>query len=148
MYEQGRIAKNHTQYYLDSSAEQLSNVPPWLRPSRAQSSTAHPLAVDFFAWPTLRDRLVRQHAALFQTSALSHMYSRHLTFDWPFAFEDAFCRDAATGQHYPSPLFERYHGDLGRWGVRSEFYDEFPDMWADIEGDRRRFAEGAEVRAG
>lgn len=69
------------------------------------------------------------------------MYSRYLKFDWPFAFEDAFFFDESTGYHYPSPLFERYHGDLRRWGVKEEFYERFPEMRTDIEGDRVRFAE-------
>ncbi|KAF9698912.1 hypothetical protein EKO04_002756 [Ascochyta lentis] len=126
-------------YYLHRTAEQLSKVPKWLRPSITQSSITHPIAVDFFAWPTLRDRLVSQHSSIFQTSTLSHVYSRYLRFDWPFAFEDAFYYDDARGRYHPSPLFERYHGDLRRWNVTEDFYDKFPDMRGDIEGDRRRF---------
>lgn len=128
-------------YYLNSTSDQLAQVPPWLRPSISQSSTAHPLAIDFFAWPTLRDRLVSQHKSIFQTSALSHVYSRYQKFDWPFSFEDAFFHDEATGYHYPSPLFEKYHSDLRHWAVKEEFYEKFPEMRADIEGDRMRFAE-------
>lgn len=126
-------------YYLNSSAEQLEQVPEWLRPSLTQATTAHPIAVDFFAWPTLRDRLVSQHSSIFQTSALSHVYKSFIKFDWPFAFDDAFFRDEVTGQHRPTPLFESYHGDLRRWSVTEEFYAKFPEMRTDIEGDRRRF---------
>jgi len=128
-------------YYLDSSAEQLEQVPQWLRPSLTQATTAHPIAVDFFAWPTLRDRLVSQHSSIFQTSALSHVYKSFIKFDWPFAFNDAFFLDEATGQHHPNPLFERYHSDLRRWSVTEDFYEKFPEMRTDIEGDRRRFSE-------
>ena len=134
------------QYYLNGTSEQLSQVPKWLRPSLTQSSTTHPIAVDFFAWPTLRDRLVSQHSSIFQTSALSYVYSRYLRFDWPFAFEDAFFHDEATGYYYPSPLFERYHGDLSHWTVEEEFYEKFPEMRADIEGDRRRYGESLAAR--
>ena len=136
---------DQSQYYLNSTTKELSKVPKWLRPSITQSSTTHPIAVDFFAWPTLRDRLVSQHSSIFQTSTLSHVYSRYLRFDWPFAFEDAFFRDEATGYYYPSPLFERYHGDLSHWSVREEFYEQFPEMRRDIEGDRRRFGESLGV---
>ncbi|KAF1934302.1 uncharacterized protein M421DRAFT_88290 [Didymella exigua CBS 183.55] len=132
-------------YYLNRNEDQLSTVPTWLRPSVMQSSNTHPIAIDFFAWPTLRDRFVSQHSSIFQTSALSHVYGRYLKFDWPFAFEDAFFHDEATGYHYPSPLFERYHGDLRYWSVANEFYEKFPEMRADIEGDRRRFAEDVGV---
>jgi hypothetical protein len=39
----------------------------------------------------------------------------------------------------PSPLFEQYHMDLRYWSVGEQFYESFPEMRGDIEGDRRRF---------
>jgi hypothetical protein len=134
-------------------------VPEWLRPrfvllsicttahvsklssSRTQSSIKHPVAVDFFAWPTLRDRLVQNHATIFQSGELSRCYSHYLRFDWPFSFEDTFFYDDVTACHYPSPLFERYHRDLKYWTVDPQFYEKFPEMRGDIEGDRNRFCE-------
>lgn len=41
----------------------------------------------------------------------------------------------------PSPLFEHYHSNLKYWTVDERFYDRFPEMRADIEGDRWRFCE-------
>ncbi|KNG45834.1 hypothetical protein TW65_07412 [Stemphylium lycopersici] len=166
-------------YYLDASKQQLDQVPDWLRPSFSQASTSHPIAVDFFAWPTLRSRLLHSHTTICATSALSCCYSRYLRFDWPFAFEDAFLCEGEDGggaggggggddlvyqtnggdqvngsgsesgsgsgrqgkgskRYYPSPLFERYHGDLRYWRVDDKFYEAFPEMRGDIEGDRRR----------
>jgi uncharacterized protein YfbU (UPF0304 family) len=116
-------------------------VPEWLRPSLAQSSLKHPVAIDFFAWPTLRDRLVQNHEEIFQNGDLSKCYSEYVRFDWPFSFEDAFFYDERQGTHYPSPLFERYHRDLKYWTVDPKFYERFPEMITDIEGDRRRFSE-------
>ncbi|CAN9240972.1 unnamed protein product [Alternaria sp. RS040] len=113
--------------------------------SFSQSSTSHPIALDFFAWPTIRSRLLNHHTTIFQTSAgadLSSCYSRFLRFDWPFAFEDAFFLDEDTGMHYPSPLFERYHGDLKYWSVDEQFFDTFPEMRGDIEGDQRNASAG------
>ncbi|KAK1909307.1 hypothetical protein P3342_011386 [Pyrenophora teres f. teres] len=131
-------------YYLHATKEELDKVPEWLKPSPSQASTTHPIALDFFAWPTLRTRLLANHASIFQSTALSRAYSRHLHFAWPFSFEDAFFQDARTGEYYPSPLFERYHGDLTFWGVKEGFYDTFPEMRSDIEGDKGRFGEGCE----
>lgn len=147
------------QYYLNATLEELEKVPKWLRPryvcvlpslfenithlviSIAQSSTKHPVAIDFFAWPSLRDRLIQNHTSIFQSSELSRCYSQYLRFDWPFTFEDAFFFDERKGMHVPSPLFERYHRDLKYWIVDPRFYEEFPEMRGDIEGDRRRFSE-------
>ncbi|KAJ4988950.1 hypothetical protein SVAN01_05574 [Stagonosporopsis vannaccii] len=126
-------------YYLNSTAEQLAQVPKWLRPSISQSSIAHPIAVDFFAWPTLRNRLLTEHSSIFRTSMLSRMFQRHFKFDWPYAVEDAFFFDETTGYHRPSPLFERYHGDLKYWKLDEGFYDEYPQLRSDIDGDRRTF---------
>ncbi|KAJ4373781.1 hypothetical protein N0V83_002520 [Neocucurbitaria cava] len=128
-------------YYLNATKEELDKVPEWLRPSISQSSIKHPVAVDFFAWPTLRDRLVANHRSLFQNGDLSTCYSQYLRFDWPFSFEDAFFNDEITGTYYPSPLFERYHRDLRNWTFDPKFYERFPEMMEDIEGDRRRFSE-------
>ena len=110
--------------------------------STAQARTKHPIALDFFAWPTLRDRLVQNHMEIFQTQDLSQCYSHYLRFDWPFSFEDAFFFDDVVQAYYPSPLFERYHRDLKYWTVTDKFYEKFPEMMADIEGDRQRYSEG------
>lgn len=110
-------------------------------PSLAQSRTKHPIALDFFPWPTVRDRLVAHHTSLFQTPDLSHSYSQYLSFEWPFSFEDTFFYDEGVGAYVPSPLFERYHRDLKYWTVETGFYERFPEMREDIEGDRGRFCE-------
>lgn len=128
-------------YYLNATKDELEKVPAWLQPSIHQSRTKHPIAIDFFAWPTLRDRLISTHDEIFRTQNLSHCYSQYLRFDWPFSFEDTFFFDDASQAYYPSPLFERYHRDLNYWTVRNEFYGILPEMAGDIEGDRRRFGE-------
>lgn len=128
-------------YYLNATKEELQKVPEWLRPSVSQTSTRHPVAVDFFAWPTLRNRLVQNHKTIFQTSDLSTSYSRYLRFDWPFSFEDAFFHDSSTDTYVPSPLFEHYHGELKYWTVDPRFYEKFPEMRTDIERDQARFSE-------
>ncbi|KAH7079363.1 hypothetical protein BKA63DRAFT_563997 [Paraphoma chrysanthemicola] len=128
-------------YYLNATKADLDKVPEWLRPSLAQSSFKHPLSIDFFAWPTLRDRLLQMHEEYRQSSAMSKAYPQYLRFEWPFAFEDAFFYDEQEGTHYPSPLFERYHRDLKHWTMDPKFYETFPEMLGDIEGDRVRFSE-------
>lgn len=109
--------------------------------SLAQSSVRHPVSIDFFAWPTLRNRLLANHNIIFQTSELSRAYSQYVHFDWPFSFEDAFYYDEQAGIYAPSPIFERYHRDLKYWVVEPPFYEKFPEMMGDIEGDRSRFCE-------
>jgi hypothetical protein len=158
MISKRAVADELIKYYLNATKDELEKVPEWLRPryvhisyisfilpnsssSPAQARTKHPIALDFFPWPTLRDRLVQRHTEIFQSQDMSHYYSRYLRFDWPFSFEDAFFFDDGVGAYYPSPLFERYHRDLKYWTVADKFYERFPEMMVDIQGDRRRFSE-------
>lgn len=87
-----------------------------------------------FAWAPLRNRLVHHHTTLFRTSTLSHAYAAFLRFDWPFSFEDTFYFDDAIGGWYPSPLFERYHGDVRSWTVDEGFWEGLEELRGDIEG--------------
>ena len=84
---------------------------------------------------------MQRHTEIFQTQDMSHYYPQYLRFDWPFSFEDAFFFDEVTQAYYPSPLFERYHRDLKYWTIADQFYEKFPEMRGDIQGDRRRFSE-------
>ena len=89
----------------------------------------------------MRNRLMSQHSSIFTNSDLSHGYSHYLRFDWPFAIEDAFFYDDMTQAYHPSPMFERYHRDLNYWTVGSEFAGKCPELWRDIEADRRAYCE-------
>lgn len=121
-------------YYINPTKAELDKVPMWLRPSPLQSSTPHPIAIDMFAWPSLRNRLVHHHHTLFSNSKLSHAYAKFLRFDWPFSFEDAFFYDEAIGGWYPTPLFERYHGDVRSWTVDEGFWEGLEELRGDIQG--------------
>ncbi|KAF2856489.1 hypothetical protein T440DRAFT_484648 [Plenodomus tracheiphilus IPT5] len=128
-------------YYLKATKEELDKVPEWLRPSHGQLITKHPASIDFFAWPSLRNRLISCQETIFKSGEFSRCYSDYAQFDWPFAFEDTFFLDETTGTYYPSPLFERYHNDLQYWTVNPKFSEKFPEVVADIDMDRRRFKE-------
>lgn len=102
--------------------------------SMLQASTAHPIALDMVAWPSLRDRLVHQHATLFSDSRLCSAYANCLRFDWPFSFEDTFYYNEAIQGWCPSPVFEKFHGDVSRWTVSEAFWEGFEELRGDIEG--------------
>ena len=128
-------------------------MPIWQRPVQSQSTLQHPIAIDFFAWPGLRDRLVSHHAHYFanppksrrlkgaQTSPDSEVrdptagiadfsvaYQHHFRFSWPFTFDDAYLYSPETGEYSISPMFERYHSDLKYWGVEPVFFEKFPEF--------------------
>jgi hypothetical protein len=94
----------------------------------------HPIAIDMFPWPLLRDRLVNHHHMLFSDSKLSYAYANFLHFDWPFSFEDTFYFDETLQGWYPSPLFEKYHSDVRCWTVSEAFWQGLEYLRSDIEG--------------
>jgi hypothetical protein len=64
-----------------------------------------------------------------------------LRFAWPFSFEDAFFQpDGESASWIPSPLWERYHADLQHWKLDDGFFDRFPEVRGDVEGDWVAFA--------
>lgn len=125
-------------------------MPIWQRPVQSQSTLQHPIAIDFFAWPGLRDRLVSNHAHYFANPPKSRAkrpspdsevrdptagiadfsvaYQHHFRFSWPFTFDDAYLYDPLTCTYSISPMFERYHSDLKYWGVEPVFFEKFPEF--------------------
>lgn len=125
-------------------------MPTWQRPVQSQSTLQHPIAIDFFAWPGLRDRLVSHHAHYFANPTKSRAkrsssdfevkdptagiadfsvaYQHHFRFSWPFTFDDAYLYDPVTQEYSISPMFERYHSDLKYWGVEPVFFEKFPEF--------------------
>ena len=58
-------------------------MPTWQRPVPSQSSLQHPIAIDFFAWPGLRDRLVSHHAHYFANPPKSRQPKQTSWRDFP-----------------------------------------------------------------
>ena len=100
--------------------------------SHSQKTCQHPLPIDFFPWPALRDRLVRHHKYYFATNEFSVNYRQHFKFSWPFKFEDTYRYDYATHMYTISPLFERYHRDMECWALEEVFFQKFPELIGEI----------------
>ncbi|CZR67335.1 uncharacterized protein PAC_17234 [Phialocephala subalpina] len=128
MYKSHMVLK----YLLNPEERNLEQMPQWQRPRHLQSTKQHPIAIDFFVWPALRDRLVETHHDYFTTSDFSIYFRNYYKFSWPFPFEDTYiyCKDTNTYQL--SPVFERYHRDLKYWGVEKPFLEKFPELAQDI----------------
>ncbi|KUJ07683.1 uncharacterized protein LY89DRAFT_742453 [Mollisia scopiformis] len=119
-------------YYFNAGSHNLEKMPEWQRPVQSQKSKRHPLAIDFFPWPALRDRLVRQHNYYFGTTDFSVNYRHHFKFSWPFNFDDIYAYDHKNRSYQLSPLFERYHQDVRCWSLQKAFFDKFPEFIGEI----------------
>lgn len=115
-------------FYLNADRANLLDLADWQRPRPSQRRFKHPIAIDFFAWPGLRDRFVQHHAQYFQTTAFSEAYRRHFKFSWPFTFEDTYHYDDRNDTYCLSPLFEKYHRDLKSWRFEESFFKRYPEL--------------------
>jgi len=125
-------------YYFNSEPDNLNRMPDWQQPVHSQKVRQHPVPIDFFPWPSLRDRLVRHHNYYFATTEFSVQYRLHFKFAWPFAFEDTYNIDPITKEYQISSLFDQYHRDMKCWSLEPEFFEKFPELIGEItvfEGD-------------
>lgn len=119
-------------YYFNAEPHNLEQMPNWQRPVQSQKARRHPIPIDFFPWPALRDRLVRHHNYYFADSEFSTQYRQHFKFSWPFGFDDTYRYDPARRTYRISPLFERYHRDMRCWSLEQVFFDRFPELTGEI----------------
>ncbi|KFY72045.1 hypothetical protein V499_07814 [Pseudogymnoascus sp. VKM F-103] len=128
------LYKSHMllKYHMDPEKGNWDEMPEWQRPSFTQRTKQHPIAVDFFVWPALRDRLIDSNHNYFATGDFSAYFRRHYKFSWPFSFEDTYVYDGASNTYQMSPIFARYHRDLKYWGVERPFLEKFPELAGDI----------------
>ncbi|KFY46513.1 hypothetical protein V495_02409 [Pseudogymnoascus sp. VKM F-4514 (FW-929)] len=128
MYKSHMLLK----YHIDPEKGNWEEMPEWQRPSFSQRTKQHPIAVDFFVWPALRDRLIDSNHSYFTTGDFSAYFRRHYKFSWPYSFEDTYVFNRETNTYQMSPMFARYHRNIKYWGVERPFLEKFPELAGDI----------------
>ncbi|KAH7161009.1 hypothetical protein EDB81DRAFT_714102 [Dactylonectria macrodidyma] len=118
------------EYHNDPSPRRQAALPRWLwiRPSQ---TLPHSRAVDFFAWPALRERFVFfQHQ--YCANLFWHLFQSNLRILWPFDFRDTYMQNAETGRFQLSPHFKECIGELSSWTMEAGFFKQFPELYDDI----------------
>jgi hypothetical protein len=107
-------------------------MPPWQRPLHCQKTRRHPIPIDFFPWPHLRERLMSHHNYYFASSDFCSKYRDHFRFHFPFGFDQIYTFDPLTGNYALTPLFEMYHQDIKSWSMEKVFFEKFPELLGEI----------------
>ncbi|KFY16441.1 hypothetical protein V492_01327 [Pseudogymnoascus sp. VKM F-4246] len=128
MYKSHMLLK----YHIDPEKSNWEEMPEWQRPSFSQRTKQHPIAVDFFVWPALRDRLIDSNHGYFATGDFSAYFRRHYKFSWPYSFQDTYVYDRDSNTYRLSPMFAQYHSNIKYWGVERPFLEKFPELAGDI----------------
>ncbi|KAI8667150.1 hypothetical protein NCS56_00850300 [Fusarium sp. Ph1] len=115
----------------DPSLNRQASLPRWLR-ARPSQTLPHSPAIDFFAWPGLRERFVFfQHQ--YCANLFWYLFQSNFKILWPFDFRDTYMQSSETGQFHLSPHFKQCIGDLGSWTMGQGFFEQFPELYADIQ---------------
>ncbi|KAH6975132.1 hypothetical protein BKA56DRAFT_524444 [Ilyonectria sp. MPI-CAGE-AT-0026] len=125
-----RIMHDLLLYHLDPSTERRATIPPWYleRPSQAIS---HSYAINFFAWPGIRERFVfYQHS--YCGNIFWHLFSQSLRLRWPYEFRDTYSMNTETGQFVMSDAFKKRIKDINVWAMKSQMFDQWPEFYCDI----------------
>lgn len=121
-------------YFLEPSVQNLLAMPEWERPGTLQRCTEHPVAIGFFPWPALRERLILNHEYYRSTTFFARVIT-DFQFKWPYSFEDMFhVEDCPTHKYRASPAFVDHVCNLENWTMAPRFFQEFPELLGDIEG--------------
>lgn len=115
-------------YFLNPSAQNLSSMPAWERPMPLQMCIDHPVAVDFFPWPALREHLILNQELYLNSCDFFSGIISDFRFNWPYRFEDSFVVEVTTGAYRASPLFIQYVRSLDNWTMASPFFKVFPHL--------------------
>ncbi|ETS81743.1 hypothetical protein PFICI_06745 [Pestalotiopsis fici W106-1] len=123
-------------FHQEGSEQKREAVPLWYL-ARPSQSIAHSYAIDFFAWPGLRERFVfQQHR--YCSNMFWQLFCSSLHILWPFEFRDCYFRNTDTNEYKVSPAFDERIKDINVWTMSGDIFK----MWPEFLSDMPRFNRG------
>ena len=99
-----------------------------LRPSQ---TLAHSYAIDFFAWPGVRERFVfAQHR--YCSNSFWHLFCRSFHLLWPYEFRDTYTYNTITQEYKISSGFEERMQDINTWTMSRDIFERWPEFYSDF----------------
>ncbi|KAH7141489.1 hypothetical protein B0J13DRAFT_676429 [Dactylonectria estremocensis] len=117
-------------YHSEPSTERRAKIQPWYleRPSQAIS---HSYAINFFAWPGIRERFVfYQHT--YCGNIFWRLFSSSLRLLWPYEFRDTYSLNVETGHYNISDAFKQRVDDINAWTMTEQIFEQWPEFYSDI----------------
>lgn len=110
----------------------FAHLPPHANPSTSPSQTmAHSYAIDFFAWPGIRERFVfSQHR--YCSNVFWYLFNSGLHVLWPYEFRDCYFRNVTTGQYGISAPFNKRLYDINAWTMGDDMFKQWPELCSDF----------------
>lgn len=118
------------QFHTDSSSDRYARLPPWYM-RRPSQKIAHSYAIDYFAWPGLRERFIfNEHD--YCGNDFWRLFCSSLRILWPYEFRDCYTREIETGLYKVSPMFDQRLGDIKSWTMGPDIFQRFPELCSDM----------------
>lgn len=113
-------------WMIEPSPETYFCIPEFLRPSPTQLFMPHLLPIEFFAWPGLRDYLVRVPEKFEQREWIYDM-SLNIACDCPLGKDEMISPSPVDGELELSPQALAHASDVNNWSVKPSFRQYFMD---------------------
>lgn len=120
---------------LCRSQPSFAALPPFLHPTAAQRTIAHPIWIDTIVWPAARDRLIAQRHIYSDTTMFDVFRTglgQALSVSWPHSLTESLMvvpQDGTSGRtpdYCLSRAFQSHLFDLSNWMLDEAFVDEYP----------------------
>ncbi|KAH6871765.1 hypothetical protein B0T10DRAFT_590501 [Thelonectria olida] len=117
-------------YHSEQTLERRATVPAWYL-ERPSQTISHSYAIDFFAWPGIRERFIF-HQHQYCGNIFWQVFASSLRLLWPFEFRDTYTINIETGQYTISDAFEQRINDINAWTMTQDIFDRWPEFYSDI----------------
>ncbi|OQV00898.1 hypothetical protein CLAIMM_06333 isoform 1 [Cladophialophora immunda] len=118
------------QFHTASTFDRYARLPPWYM-RRPSQKIAHSYAIDYFAWPGVRERFIfNEHD--YCGNDFWHLFCKSFRILWPYEFRDCYTREIETGLYKFSPVFDQRLTDIKCWTMGPDIFQRFPELYSDM----------------
>ncbi|OAL39796.1 hypothetical protein AYO20_00708 [Fonsecaea nubica] len=118
------------QFHTASTFDRYARLPPWYM-RRPSQKIAHSYAIDYFAWPGVRERFIfNEHD--YCGNDFWHLFCKSFRILWPYEFRDCYTREIETGLYKFSPTFDQRLKDIKCWTMGPDIFQRFPELYSDM----------------
>ena len=118
------------QFHTEASSDRYSRLPPWYM-RRPSQKIAHSYAIDYFAWPGVRERFIfSEHD--YCGNDFWTLFTSSFKLLWPYEFRDCYTREIETGLYKVSPTFDDRLSDIKCWTMGPDIFKRFPELYSDM----------------
>lgn len=118
------------QFHVEPTQKRYRCLPPWYIPRR-ETHPPRSYAIEYFAWPGVRERFT-QNEHRYCGNEFWSLFCSNLKILWPYQFRDCYVREAETGIYKISPLFDQRLRDICCWTMMPDIFRRFPELSSDI----------------